>query len=277
MADRRDSLTTIYQISVPVLEQDPEDYGISPDATDGIGSIEFTKEVDSGYYGMNIPKFQSKKRKKKKRIHTNSVYSQSLGPSSNIAFTRNIRRALYALLSRQSSRQQAHPDARSYRVDIPHRPSLDVSRPSTPTPNGQTSRPPAGESGNLETGYDYLRLPPDDEMDALVTRFFVDTGILFPFVHNPTFMDTYNRVKANNFRKFRRSWLGLLNAILAMATVTSASSNITAIDRAAKAELFYMRAKTLCLDQMFNGATLETGKLKTPIYWLLFVVFFSRT
>lgn len=52
MADRRDSLaTSVYHFAVPVPEQDPEDYGVSPDATDGIGSIEFTKEVDSGYYG----------------------------------------------------------------------------------------------------------------------------------------------------------------------------------------------------------------------------------
>lgn len=54
MADRRGSLaSSVYHIAVPVPEQDPEDYGISPDATDGIGSIEFTKEVDSGYYGRH--------------------------------------------------------------------------------------------------------------------------------------------------------------------------------------------------------------------------------
>lgn len=188
------------------------------------------------------------------------------GPSSNIAFTRNIRRALYALLSRPSSRQQQAQDARSHRLDIPHRPSLDVSRPSTPhrAPSSRQHHPIAGaETGTFENGgydYDYLRLPPDDELDTLVSRFFVDTGLLFPFVHGPSFLETYNRVKATSFRKFRRSWLGLLNAILAMATVTSAGASVNATDRAARAEVFYMRAKALCLDQMFNGATLETGK-----------------
>lgn len=157
---------------------------------------------------------------------------------------------------------------------MPHRPSLDVSRPSTPH-RQQSSRGGAftetggggsGSAGFDNPGYDYLRLPPDDEMDTLVSRFFVDTGLLFPFVHGPSFLETYNRVKATNFRKFRRSWLGLLNAILAMATVTSASANVTATDRAGKAEVFYMRAKALCLDQMFNGATLETGELWGPFY-----------
>lgn len=52
MADRRASLaSSAYHIPAPVPGQEPEDYGVSPDATDGIGSIEFTKEVDSGYYG----------------------------------------------------------------------------------------------------------------------------------------------------------------------------------------------------------------------------------
>lgn len=184
------------------------------------------------------------------------------GPSSNIAFTRNIRRALHSLLSQSSSRHHVS-DARSHRKGhIAHRPSLEVSRPSTPQVE-EPSRPGVmGETGSIGNEYpDYLRLPPDEEMNTLVSRFFVDTGLLFPFVHGPSFFGTYNRVKATNFRKFRRSWLGLLNAILAMATVTSASSGLTATERAVKAEVYYSRAKALCLDQMFNGATLETGTL----------------
>lgn len=98
-------------------------------------------------------------------------------------------------------------------------------------------------------------------MDTLVSRFFGDTGALFPFVHGPSFVETYNRVKGNSFRKFTRSWLGLLNSILAMATVTSASWSVTATERAAKAEVFYTRAKALCLDQTLHSASLETGEL----------------
>lgn len=141
---------------------------------------------------------------------------------------------------------------------MPHRPSLDVSRPSTP--HRTISRPLIGEVGDFDNGLDCLRLPPNEEMDGLVSHFFVDTGALFPFVHAPSFIETYNRVKGNNFRKFRRSWLGLLNSILAMATVTSASLSATATERAAKAEVFYTRAKALCLDQMLDCASLETGE-----------------
>lgn len=121
---------------------------------------------------------------------------------------------------------------------------------------------------NLEGIHDYLQLPPDSEMDALVVHFFSDTGALFPFVHGPSFKETYELVKRNSFRKTRRSWLGLLNAILAMATVTSASWSVTATDRAAKAEIYYMRAKALCLDQMLHNASLETGRSTTDIYYV---------
>lgn len=202
-----------------------------------------------------------------------------LGPSSNIAFTRSIRRALYALLSHSPSRPHDVSSIRSHHLEIPHRPSLDVSRPPTPQPQlppPPTSSDPLINNNNnnssnapndlLQQHIDYLQLPPEDEMDALVARFFVDTGALFPFVHAPSFMETYTRVvkntAAHHQRRFRRSWLGLLNAILAMATVTSTAwSSVSATERAARAEIFYMRARVLCLDQMLHTASLETGGL----------------
>lgn len=254
MGDRRDSVST-YPFSISAVEPEAEDYGLSPDATDGMGSIEFTKEDDSGYYGIcSVLPVQEAKA-------ANRLTHWILGPSSNIAFTRNIRRALYALLSRPKPRPYGS-DVKNQRLDMPHRPSLDVSRPATP--HRMISRPIIGDVGDFDNSLDCLRLPPNEEMDGLVSHFFVDTGALFPFVHAPSFIETYNRVKGNDFRKFRRSWLGLLNSVLAMATVTSASSSVTAMERAAKAEVFYARAKALCLDQMLHCASLETGEHEIP-------------
>ncbi|KAL2280224.1 hypothetical protein FJTKL_12684 [Diaporthe vaccinii] len=222
--DRRPSFQ-IHQVPASFREPDSAESVVSPDATDGIGSIEFTKEDDSGYYG----------------------------PSSNIAFTRNIRRALSTLLS-QSLAQRSH------RLGSSHRPSLDVSRPQTP--HNEAARPAAEESGSYADSSgprnDCLSLPPDDEMDALVDRFFRDTGALFPFVHPYTFMETYRHTKSIGFRRSRRSWLGLLNSILAMSIFTSGSWSSTATGRGAKAEIFFTRAKALCLDQMLSGSSLET-------------------
>ncbi|KUI61319.1 hypothetical protein VP1G_11222 [Cytospora mali] len=52
MGDRRESIAS-YFLPMSAQEPEAEDFVVSPDATDGIGSIEFTKEEDSGYYGMN--------------------------------------------------------------------------------------------------------------------------------------------------------------------------------------------------------------------------------
>lgn len=54
MGDRRESIVS-YFLPMSLHDQDSEEgFIVSPDATDGIGSIEFTKEEDSGYYGMNF-------------------------------------------------------------------------------------------------------------------------------------------------------------------------------------------------------------------------------
>lgn len=50
---RRDSVQSTYPFSISAAEPEAEDYCLSPDATDGMGSIEFTKEDDSGYYGIS--------------------------------------------------------------------------------------------------------------------------------------------------------------------------------------------------------------------------------
>lgn len=53
MGDRRESIDS-YFLPMNLHEQESEEgFVVSPDATDGIGSIEFTKEEDSGYYGRN--------------------------------------------------------------------------------------------------------------------------------------------------------------------------------------------------------------------------------
>lgn len=64
MGDRRDSVST-YPFSISAAEPDSEDYGLSPDATDGMGSIEFTKEDDSGYYGISALRRNEEKTKRR--------------------------------------------------------------------------------------------------------------------------------------------------------------------------------------------------------------------
>jgi hypothetical protein len=57
-----------------------------------------------------------------------------------------------------------------------------------------------------------FELPPVPEIERHISHFFSNTGLLFPFVHEPSFRETFNTFKTTG--KVRRSWLGLLNIVM---------------------------------------------------------------
>lgn len=118
----------------------------------------------------------------------------------------------------------------------------------------------ADRSVSREAGLVANVLPPDHEVETLLSAYFSNTGLLFPYIHEESFLDTYYALKNRGFlTSVRRTWLGLLNMILAMATSTSESSSATSSVRTISSNVFYRRAQELCKSQMLRGATLETG------------------
>lgn len=70
----------------------------------------------------------------------------------------------------------------------------------------------------------------------------------------------YRNLYKSGIKSARSSWVALLNMILAMATCTHTSSGLTVEQRYSRSEVFFNRAKALCLDQMIECASVETGK-----------------
>ncbi|KAM5343695.1 hypothetical protein ACJ41O_012232 [Fusarium nematophilum] len=198
--------------------QDETESGRSPDATDGVGTIEFTNEETWAYFGS----------------------------SSNIAFTRIIRRTLGHLLQEM---QGSLPPLQTSRQPIQGN-ALAVSRPQSPQRDMSIS-------WKADRVADATCLPPEAEMSRLVWQFFRETGMLFPYINEQRFMATYRNLQASGHRSVRHSWLGLLNMILAMATSTETRSGLTMEQRHSRSEVFFNRAKALCLDQMMAGASVE--------------------
>jgi hypothetical protein len=93
---------------------------------------------------------------------------------------------------------------------------------------------------------------------ALIDNYFSDTGLLFPYLHEESFRNTYAQLKSNAVA-ISRTWLGLLNMVLAIATHTSTSPISDAEIRSEKAGQFYRQANSLCNDHVMNGASLEIG------------------
>ncbi|PVH98235.1 hypothetical protein DM02DRAFT_531617 [Periconia macrospinosa] len=189
------------------------------DPTDGIGSIVFTKEEEAGFFG----------------------------PSSNIAFTRLIVRTttaiLKATLTTASSSSPADNALQSHMLRVSRQPSLAPNRSSL--------------SDGISVGTEPFFLPGESEILSLIDIYFRTTGVLFPYIDRETFLYTYHQLNSTNLRAVRRSWLGLLNMVLAMATSASHGSTLSASQRAAKSDIFFRRAWELCDKQSRHGTSLE--------------------
>ncbi|KAF2032574.1 hypothetical protein EK21DRAFT_98955 [Setomelanomma holmii] len=192
-------------------------------ATDGMGSIIFAREEDSGYFG----------------------------PSSNIAFTRKIIRITASIL--KSAAYGASPVPPSY--DGVQSYILHRSRAVSPV---------ADQSSNASSNFrevEAFALPPEGETLPLIDHYFRTTGVLFPYIDEVEFHKTYRQLASTNIRSVRRSWLGLLNMVLAMSVHVNFDSELAAPERAARSDVFFCRAMALCDKQIRHGTSLEVVQL----------------
>lgn len=133
---------------------------------------------------------------------------------------------------------------------------MSASRPSTPTGHPSTRQ---YNGTRNESSVNIYALPPEGRTRELIAQYFGDTGLLFPYIHEGTFWESYNEMKSSNFKRVRRSWLGLLNIVMALATSTTIDTRMTAEKRARESDVYYQRATGLCEKQIMRGASLEIG------------------
>ncbi|KAJ2897241.1 hypothetical protein MKZ38_004843 [Zalerion maritima] len=168
------------------------------------------------------------------------------GSSSNIAFMREVFRAmardesaqLGANASTQSGEKIGMHDALMISLSRPPSPPRSVEECHRAVPNA---------------------LPPGNQTRNLIRAYFSNAGLLFPYIHEPTFLETYERMQDRNIRSpVRRTWLGLLNMMLALSACTGGwpAEDATA-NLAVQSDVFYRRARQLCKTQMMRGTSLE--------------------
>lgn len=58
----------------------------------------------------------------------------------------------------------------------------------------------------------------------------------------------------------RRTWLGLLNIIMAMATTLSVEAGMSAEERIEESDVYYQRANSLCDKESRRNISLELGE-----------------
>lgn len=131
---------------------------------------------------------------------------------------------------------------------------MNVSRPPSPIATRQRKYEGSDKEVNL------YALPDDSQVMDLIRRYFNDTGYLFPYIHEATFLRTYLEFRGQAEHKVRRTWLGLLNMVLAMATNTKVDGNLDAARRSEESNIYYQRALGLCQKQIMRGTSLEVGE-----------------
>ncbi|KAK5164915.1 uncharacterized protein LTR77_009579 [Saxophila tyrrhenica] len=161
------------------------------------------------------------------------------GPSSNIAFTRHILRAMARSIN-QPKPPPTHRSSMSGGI-------LDYSRAPSPTS--------PGEAAASKQKINVYELPPVAEMEEHIEIYFLNTGILFPFIHQPSFMRTYHEFKASSFTRIRQAWLGLLNIVMAMGCALGPSEDGSV--RGPRAFSFYERAVALAAKPSVRGPNLD--------------------
>lgn len=103
-------------------------------------------------------------------------------------------------------------------------------------------------------------------MDSLLDIYFDTAGAVFPFIHEDTMRKTYTECRLNGFTRARRTWLGTLNMMFAMASSFDRDHVPSAKKRFERSNIFYKRAQELCSDLSRRVISLEM------VHYLLLVV-----
>ena len=196
------------------------------DSIDGMGAIKFTDEEDWGFFG----------------------------PSSNISFLRHISLAM----ARDGDWSQAFPSPSNQSQapvqtrEVPG--AMSVSRPHHAEDEVASRR-----RERLGGGVNIYALPSEERTWILIREYFQKTGHLLPFVHEESFCASYFELKRSNFTMARRTWLGLLNIIMAMATTLFVEAGMSAEERIEESDVYYQRANGLCDKESRRNISLELG------------------
>lgn len=188
--------------------------------------------------------------------HTSAFF----GESSNIHFARLLLRGTAAV--RKSVR------SKSLRADGEKEgPSIE----SNAVRSTQLCNTHSTESGDNSHAF-ITALPSTEEMDNLLDVYFDTCGVVFPFIHEDTTRRTYVQCKEVGFTKIRRTWLGTLNMMFAIASKHDLDGEDTSSTerRVGRSDVFYRRAVGLCGELSQRIISLEI------VQYLILVVIFCQ-
>ncbi|KAJ5549254.1 Zn(II)2Cys6 transcription factor [Penicillium frequentans] len=172
------------------------------------------------------------------------------GASSNVAFLRFI---VHAVGHQAKPVDNLHFSRIGVATDVP-RSNENRFDAFLKEPECISNR--TGTQGRVRV--DPFALPPQAEADALLHLFFTTVNLMIPCIHEGSFRDTAKKLQIDGIRRVRRSWLGTLNVMFALATnvMTATSPDI---ERASRAGMYFERAMELVKSDILGRISLEMG------------------
>ncbi len=213
-----------------------KDVDLEDDTVDGMGVIAFADEFASAHFGTILSILFSK-----------NLSNQRIGATSNPAFSNKINHALKdALNANKQISTLAVTDGNL---------ASHISRPPSPYAMvcEKLTTPPRFERLNI------FELPSTTVITELVDKFFGSAGMMFPYIYKKSIYDGIGILKRLSFRGIRRSWLCLLNTIMAFATVLAPSQEHKE-ESISKADMFLQRALQLLPNVALQPANIEIRK-----------------
>lgn len=130
---------------------------------------------------------------------------------------------------------------------------------------------------------DVFAIPSEGVSRKLLSWYFGNPNYMYPYIHESSFMKTFEGAQKNKFKGVRRIWLALLNMIFALAMVHARQPTMTGEDqngpetgRIAESEVYYQRASALFNENMVGnmGTSIEVGTLASaPVRWCAVLIF----
>jgi hypothetical protein len=149
---------------------------------------------------------------------------------------------------------------------------VSVSRSRAPSLHPRVST----KDCSVTTHVNIYALPPEERTWSLIEQYFQKTGQLLSFIHEMSFCETYLCMRREGCSKISRTWLGLLNIILAISTSVSTNDETSPEERIQESDIYYQRANGLCDRDSRRNASLEMGgcglkMARTPVSYCVFI------
>lgn len=121
--------------------------------------------------------------------------------------------------------------------------------------------PESERPSGTTTPSDMLSIVFNDQARQLVTRYFDGFGLIVPIVHRASFLERFELAKNGDIVTNDKSWLALLNIVLALSIVGASAALPVSVDQMQQASTYQVISQQILRESSLDDLDLNTGTL----------------